>query len=454
MSERVRSRKIAVVGGGIAGLGAAWLLNRRHDVTLFERNAYIGGHSNTLDAPDGRGGTIPVDTGFIVYNERTYPNLIALFDHLGVERIKTDMSFGVTLDRGRLEYGGSTLWSLFAQKRNVFRPRFHRMVRDILRFYKQAPQALAGGAAGEQSLGAFLQAAGYSEAFVDDHLLPMAAAIWSCPVSTMTEFPADSFIRFFDNHGLLQVNDRPQWWTVKDGSREYVKRILADLPRVEANAKTVRVTRLNEGVEIQLADGRVERFDDAVLACHADEALEMISDPSAAEAATLSAFRYQENRAVLHTDVAQMPKRRGVWSSWNYLAGRDMDRERQVAVSYWMNSLQSLDAQDLFVTLNPFDPIRPETVIAEIAYDHPVFDQGAIQAQQTLPGLQGANRLWFCGAYCGYGFHEDGLGSAVAVAKRLGAPAPWGDKPVHAMHAVLGAPAAARSGAGDMEAAA
>jgi hypothetical protein len=438
MSERQRMRKIAVIGGGIAGLSAAWLLNRRHDVTLFERNAYIGGHSNTLDAPDGRGGSIPVDTGFIVYNERTYPNLIGLFDHLGVERIKTDMSFGVTLDRGRLEYGGSTLMSLFAQKRNLFRPRFHRMVRDILRFYKEAPTALSGGACAHMSLGAFLQAAGYSEAFVDDHLLPMAAAIWSCPVNTMKEFPADSFVRFFDNHGLLQVNDRPQWWTVKGGSRQYVTRILQDLPRVETNAAIEAVTRDEAGVVLHFADGRQERFEEAVLACHGDEAHRMIGDPRPRERQILSAFRYQANRAILHTDARQMPKRRAVWSSWNYLAGRNADLEREVAVSYWMNNLQSLDAQDLFVTLNPFTEIDPARTIADLTYDHPVFDAETVTAQRALPEIQGRDRLWFCGSYCGYGFHEDGIGSAVAVCRRLGVEAPWDAKPVHAMHAVLG----------------
>lgn len=453
MPDRTVSRKIAVVGGGIAGLGAAWLLNRRHDVTLFERNDYIGGHSNTLDAPDGRGGTIPVDTGFIVYNERTYPNLIGLFDHLGVTRIKTEMSFAVTLDRGRLEYGGGNLASLFAQKRNLLRPRFHRMVRDILRFYKQAPEALTGGACAHMSLGAFLADFGYSRAFIDDHLLPMAAAIWSCPVETMKSFPADSFIRFFDNHGLLQVSDRPQWWTVQGGSREYVKRAVADLPRVEADAPVRRVTRGPDGATLRLADGRTERFDAVVFACHGDEALAALADPSPRERAILEAFRYQPNRAVLHTDPAQMPRRRGVWSCWNYLAGRDADRTRQVAVTYWMNQLQSLDAQDLFVTLNPFEEIPDRHVIADLSYDHPVFDDRTVAAQRALPEIQGAGGLWYCGAYCGYGFHEDGLGSAVAVARQLGVETPWTTGDVHAMRAVLGDDEGARDSAPPLEAA-
>ncbi|MFC6855850.1 NAD(P)/FAD-dependent oxidoreductase [Marivibrio halodurans] len=440
MSDRQRMKRIAVVGGGIAGLSAAWLLNRRHDVALFERNGYIGGHSNTLDAPDGRGGTIPVDTGFIVYNERTYPNLIGLFDHLGVARIETDMSFAVTLDGGRLEYGGGTLASLFAQKRNLFRPSFHRMVRDILRFYREAPSALAGGACAALSLGEFLERAGYGRAFIDDHLLPMAAAIWSCPVETMKAFPAESFVRFFDNHGLLQVKDRPRWWTVKGGSREYVKRMTADLPRVEANAAIAAVTRDTDGVVLHFADGRHERFDEAVLACHGDEARALLGDASARERSILGGFRYQRNRAVLHDDPGQMPRRRAVWSSWNYLAGRDSHATRQVAVTYWMNQLQSLDARDLFVTLNPFEAIDPARVVADLSYDHPVFDGDAIAAQRALPEIQGTDRLWFCGAHCGYGFHEDGIGSAVAVARRLGVDTPWPPGAVHAMRAVLGEP--------------
>jgi len=431
--------KIAVIGSGIAGLGAAWLLNRAYDVTVYEKNAYVGGHSNTLDAPTGDGASIPVDTGFIVYNERTYPNLIGFFDALGVERIKTDMSFGVSADQGRLEYSGSSVAALFAQKRNWFNPRFYGMVRDILRFYRDAPGLLADSACEEMTLDQLLARERYSRAFVDDHILPMAAAIWSCPVGTMGGFPASSFIRFFDNHGLLQVKDRPQWWTVKGGSREYVKRIRAALARdVAVSCGAQAVTRTDGGVTVTDSHGREAQYDRVVFACHGDEARALLQDKTAQEEAVLSRFTYQRNRAILHSDPAQMPRRRSVWSSWNYLSrSRVAQEDRAVAVTYWMNSLQSLDpAHPLFVTLNPLTEIDPARIIAELEYDHPVFDRGAIDAQARLPDIQGHGGVWYCGSYCGYGFHEDGLGSAVAVARALGVEAPWGHHPVHAMNAV------------------
>jgi len=272
--------KIAVIGSGIAGLGSAWLLNGAYDVTVYEKNGTVGGHSNTIDAPTGLdGATIPVDTGFIVYNERTYPNLIGLFDTLGVTRIKTDMSFGVSVDQGRLEYGGSDLGSLFAQKRNLISPRFIRMVRDILRFYKVAPGLLSSGAADGLTLADLLARDGYSKAFIDDHLLPMAAAIWSCPVSKMGQFPAASFIRFFDNHGLLQVENRPQWWTVQGGSRKYVNRIRADLGRdVLVNQGVKAVTRGDDQVTLHLEDGGQVDYDRVIFACHGDQAHRLLAE--------------------------------------------------------------------------------------------------------------------------------------------------------------------------------
>ncbi|WP_420419510.1 NAD(P)/FAD-dependent oxidoreductase [Pacificispira sp.] len=432
--------KIAVIGSGIAGLGAAWLLSRRHKVTVYERNAYAGGHSNTVDVPIEGGGSIPVDTGFIVYNERTYPNLIGLLDTLGVARIKTDMSFAVSADGGRLEYGGSDLRSLFAQKRNLVSPRFLRMIRDILRFYKTAPDLLANDGCAQLTLDDLLKRDGYSQSFIDDHLLPMAAAIWSCPVSTMGAFPAASFIRFFDNHGLLQVNDRPQWWTVKNGSRSYVERLRLGLASDIRTGCGVRaVQRGPDGVTVHLADGVSAHYDQVVFACHGDEAAALLSDQSAREASILSRFGYQRNKAILHRDPGQMPIRQKVWSSWNYLTERgNAQSESRVSVTYWMNNLQSLDpAHPLFVTLNPLRDISADQVVAEFDYDHPVFDHGAMAAQTRLPDIQGAGGVWFCGSYCGYGFHEDGLGSAVAVARALGVDAPWGHRPVHAMRAVL-----------------
>ena len=432
--------KIAVIGSGIAGLGSAWLLNGAYDVTVYEKGGTVGGHSNTVDAPTGLDGeTTPVDTGFIVYNERTYPNLIGLFDTLGVTRIKTDMSFGVSVDQGRLEYGGSDLKSLFAQKRNLISPRFIRMVRDILRFYKVAPGLLSSGAADGMTLADLLARDGYSRAFIDDHLLPMAAAIWSCPVSKMGQFPAASFIRFFDNHGLLQVENRPQWWTVQGGSRNYVNRIRADLGRDVLVKQGIKaVTRGDDQVTLHLEDGGQADYDRVVFACHGDQAHHLLADKTDKESDILSRFTYQTNRAVLHKDVAQMPRRRKVWSSWNYLTQRGTDLDtRQVSVTYWMNQLQSLDPDfPLFVTLNPIHDIDPGMIHQEFDYDHPVFDHGALEAQARLPEIQGHGGVWFCGSYCGYGFHEDGLGSAVAVARAFGVAAPWGHYPVHAMQAV------------------
>ncbi len=435
--------KIAIIGSGIAGLGAAWLLSRAHDVTVYEKNDYVGGHSNTVEVPVGGGESIPVDTGFIVYNERTYPNLIGLLDTLGVARIKADMSFGVSVSRGgragSLEYGGADLKSLFAQKRNLLSPRFLRMIRDILRFYKAAPDLLVSGTCGELSLGALLARDGYSRPFIDDHLLPMAAAIWSCPVSRMADFPAESFIRFFDNHGLLQVEDRPQWWTVRGGCQRYVRRIRDDLERDVATGRSaVAVRRSGVGAIIRDSQGIDEVYDHVVFACHGDEVHDLLHDRSAAETAILSRFTYQRNRAILHGDIRQMPVRRKVWSSWNYLSEAASDRAAgQVSITYWMNHLQSLDpTHPLFVTLNPIREVDPARIYRSFDYDHPVFDRAALVSQAQLPTIQGRGGVWYCGSYCGYGFHEDALGSAVAVARALGVAAPWGHQPVHAMAAV------------------
>lgn len=432
--------RIAVIGSGIAGLGAAWLLSQRHNVTVFERNGYAGGHSNTVDAPFGAS-TVPVDTGFIVLNERTYPNLLGLFGELDVPLKRSDMSFGVSVDGGRLEYSGSGWNGLFAQRRNLVSPRFHAMLRDIFRFYRTAPALVDGAEPSPLTLGEFLDAGGYGDAFVDDHLLPMAAAIWSCSTARMRDFPAESFVRFFLNHGLLELRDRPQWWTVDGGSREYVARIRR---RIDAglmlNTPAVSVRRVPGGVQVASSDGETRVFDRVVLACHGDEAFALLADKTDREAEVLGGFGYERNIAVLHSDPAQMPRRRRVWSSWNYLAEKGADTGR-VAVTYWMNRLQSIDpACPLFVTLNPLRPVDPATEIARFAYDHPIFDRAAIDAQRALPGIQGRGGVWYCGSYCGYGFHEDALASAVAVARALGAEIPWGQRPHPAMDAV-GAPA-------------
>ncbi|MFW5910159.1 MAG: NAD(P)/FAD-dependent oxidoreductase [Thiohalospira sp.] len=428
----MEGRDIAVVGGGISGLGAAWLLQRRHSVTLYERNAVAGGHTHTVDAP-AASGPVPVDTGFIVYNERNYPHLTGLFATLGIETRPSEMSFSASVDGGQLEYAGSSLATLFAQRRNLFRPRFWGMLRDILRFNRQGRALLAVADGRGRSLGEFLTENGYGTAFRDHYLLPMAAAIWSCPVRTMLDFPLVSFLRFFDNHGLLQLDDRPRWRTVVGGGRVYVDRILADLQRrqgtgaIRAGDPVVRVERDADGVTLTTADGYRNRHDQVVLAGHADEMHHLLGDASASESALLGRFRYQPNHAVLHSDPALMPRRRAIWSAWNYLAdGSDAGTER-VSVTYWMNCLQGLEGADgdLFVSLNPLQEPDPERVIARRDWDHPVFDQPAMEAQSGIAGLQGVNRTWYAGAWLGYGFHEDGLRSAVAVARGLGVEPPW-----------------------------
>jgi len=416
--------RIAVIGSGIAGLGAAWLLRTRHDVTVYEADSRLGGHANTVTI-DYDGTPVAVDTGFIVYNERNYPNLVALFERLGVATEPSDMSFGVSVDDGRLEYEGS-LRGMLAQPGNLVRPRYWRMVADILRFFSGASKLLNEPGPGP-TLGEWLRRERYGAGFVDDHLLPMAAAIWSCPVATMLEFPARSFVRFFDNHQLLNLVERPRWRTVTGGSHLYVARLAGPLiGRIRLAAPVTRVTPIVGGVEVTARDGSVETFDHVVLATHGDQALRLIAGPTAAEAGVLGRFRYQSNTAILHRDTALMPRRRSVWAAWNYRSEHGERRDRRVALTYWMNRLQNLDpARPLFVSMNPIRDPDPTTVFARLAYDHPVFDAEAIAAQETLPTIQGRRRLWFCGSYCGWGFHEDGLRSAIAVALALGVETPW-----------------------------
>jgi uncharacterized protein len=417
-------RRIAVIGSGAAALGAAWMLNRHHDVTIFEKNAHVGGHANTVEviAPDG--GAVAVDTGFIVYNERNYPNLISMFDQLQVPTQATDMSFAVSLDGGGLEYSGGSLTGLFGQWGNLVSPRFWGMVADILRFYREAPKLLTTPDPG-LSLEQYLRRGAYGQAFIDDHLLPMAAAIWSAPSATMLRFPAASFVRFCANHGLLQLTDRPRWRTVTGGSRQYVRRITADLvDRIRLNRPVLAITRLTDGVVVTTADGS-ETFDDVVIGAHADEALTLLSDPSPDESKVLGAFAYQENLAVLHSDSLLMPTRKRVWAAWNYLARTSTEGARHLCVTYWMNRLQDLpDDLPLFVTLNPVVAPKPDLVHRSISYHHPVFDTAAMTAQKHLPSLQGRNHTWYCGSYFGYGFHEDAFSSGLAVATALGCPNP------------------------------
>lgn len=420
-------RRIAVVGSGISGLSAAWLLSRSADVVLYEAEGRPGGHSNTVLAPSGDR-EIPVDTGFIVYNDRNYPNLVALFDHLSVPTLASSMSFSASIDGGAFEYSGSGLQGLLGQKSNLLRPRFWTMLSDILRFYKEAPALLERPELATVSLGDYLASSRYGASFIEDHLLPMGAAIWSTTASEMRLYPLHAFIRFFVNHGLLSLNDRPRWRTVSGGSREYVKRILADFSgelRFGQPVKTIR--RDAFGVELTDAAGHADRFDDVVLATHADQSLKLLADADQAERETLGAFEYTRNLAVLHSDPRLMPKRRQVWSSWNYLSEPSATGNNALCVTYWMNHLQSLDpARPLFVTLNPCREIDPESIIQTFDYEHPLFDLKANAAQRRLWRLQGRRRTWFCGAYFGSGFHEDGLQAGLAVAETLGGiKRPW-----------------------------
>ncbi len=424
---------IAVVGSGVSGLGAAWLLSKRHNVTLYEKQERYGGHSNTVVvAAKGPGGTVrelPVDTGFIVYNDATYPNLIALFEHLGIANETSNMSFSASIDRGRVEYSGGSWRGLFAQKRNLVRLDHWRMLGDCVRFFRDARTLCQANDSGPD-LGTFLDKGGYSRAFVENHLLPMAAAIWSCPAAAMMAFPAPSLARFFNNHGLLQLFDRPLWRTVKGGSRVYRDRLLAEIGAdALAGAGAVRVVPGADGVVVHDSCGNARRFDHVVMAAHADETLALIDSPSQAERDILGRFSFQSNRAVLHQDEALMPVRKRAWASWNYLAERGprgLAGELDVSVTYWMNQLQNLPEEfPLFVSLNPIREPRAGTTLASFDYMHPVFDTEALAAQRRLPEIQGARRLHYCGAWTGYGFHEDGLRSGFAVAEALGARRPW-----------------------------
>lgn len=427
-----RRQSIAVVGSGISGISAAWLLSQKHDVTVFEQDDRPGGHTNTVMVDDGKK-PVPVDTGFIVYNLATYPNLCALFDHLDLETAASDMSFAVSADDGGFEYAGSDINGLFAQRSNLVRPRFWRMTRDLLRFYKEAPRDLAAGRLPDvMTLGTYLDTRGYSAAFVDHHLLPMAAAIWSSPAMDMRAYPVTSFLRFFVNHGLLQLTNRPQWRTVRHGSRRYLDRLIAGSASGQglglrlADAVT-SIRRVNGGVMVTDSQGREHPFDAVVIATHADDALSLLADPSDQERHRLGAFRYQANRAVLHRDPRLMPKRRTAWSSWNYLTRRDGTDRNHVCVTYWMNKLQPLETErDYFVTLNPVIEPDPQRVERTFDYMHPMFDTAALEAQHHLWDLQGVRNTWFCGAYFGSGFHEDGLQSGLAVAEQLGdVRRPW-----------------------------
>ena len=424
-SHHIRCMKIAIIGAGISGLGAAYLLHENHDITVYEKNDYVGGHSRTIDVPlkSGKAPKVsPVDTGFIVFNNWNYPNLMGLFKTLNVPYQKSDMSFGVSIQDGWLEYGSD---GMFAQKKNIFSPKYWGMLADIVKFNKQAlayiekdPEISLGQCLDELNMGAW---------FRDYYLLAMGAAIWSCPIDTIMKFPAQTFLRFFKNHGLLSINNRPQWYTVTGGSREYVSRLTAPFKdNINLNCGVSKVHRHEQKVIVVDDNGATAEYDEVIFGCHADEALAIISDASQQETQVLGNFQYQDNHIVVHSDKSFMPKTKKCWASWVYLSEARKDEKECVSLTYWMNNLQGIDAHHpVFVTLNPGRRPDEDTIMDEHHFSHPIFDYGAITAQPQIETIQGKDRLWFCGAYQRYGFHEDGLMSAVNIVKAMGGTIPW-----------------------------
>jgi len=452
--------RIAIIGAGISGLVAAYLLNREHEITVFEANGYVGGHTNTIPI-ECNGTTYQVDTGFIVFNERTYPSFIELLRRLEVPSHRTEMSCSVRCENTGLEYNGASLRKVYIQPRNLLRPSFHRMVLEILRFYREAPAFLAAGG-GEQppeegkpdrpaslprrrrgggpvgcearsdielTLGEFLQRGRYSKSFIEQHIIPMGAAIWSTPPRQMLDFPARSFVRFMANHGFLQVADRPQWRVVTGGSQRYVERLLRSFEdRIRRNCAVESVARGRDQARLRLRNGETADFDAVVFATHSDQALRLLADPTDDEREILAAIPYQRNDVVLHTDTSLLPRDRRAWASWNYHILKD--DPGAVAVTYNMNILQGLDAPEQFcVTLNRPDVVDPRRVLRKITYHHPVLTTAGIAAQRRVREINGRNRTYFCGAYWGYGFHEDGVRSGLAVGECFGQRL---DGPIHA----------------------
>lgn len=415
--------RVAIIGSGISGLGVAWLLSKKYDVVLFEASNRLGGHARTeiADTPHGK---VPVDIGFIVFNKINYPNLCNLFKELGVKIQKSDMSFAVSVNSGQFEYGSRNLKAFLAQPRNIFEPKFWRMYRDISLFFNTARKDVSEQP--QMSVEELIQQRKFGQWFVNYYLLPMSGAIWSTPRSEMLKFPAHALVQFFANHGLLSFSGKYQWWTVTGGSQNYVKKIAATM-KAEIRLKTpvVAVTREAETVLIKTPGQEAEIFDCVIFASHTDNVLQMLNEDSETERQILGNIAYQQNRVILHTDVSFMPKRKACWSSWVYLAN-ESSIEKQASVTYWMNSLQGLPRETpLFVTLNPSSKPDNKSVLVEHAFDHPRYDAETLKAQKEIDSIQGKDQSWYCGAWMGMGFHEDGLASAVSVAQQFGVKPPW-----------------------------
>ena len=416
--------RIAVVGSGIAGLSAAWLLHREHEVTILEKDNRFGGHAHTVEIKHDQDNTsIAVDSGFIVYNTLNYPNLIGLFDALDIKTQKTEMSFGLSLRDGEFEYAGS-FKGLFAQPLNWVKPGYWRLLTDLFKFYKSAVVQVEQGPKNE-TLKDLMKRMRMSETFINEHMLPMAAAIWSCPSNVIMQFPARSFISFMNNHKLLDFYGRPVWRTVSGGSKNYVAKIIKTLgSNARCNVSIKEIHRTPEGAMITMNDRKTEFYDKVILATHANDSLRLLSDLQKKEVEILSQFSFQENDVFLHSEPSYMPKRKATWSSWNYLSNNSQQKE--LCVTYWMNKLQSLSYKlPLFITLNPFSDAPIEKPHRQFKYMHPIFDQNAIEAQKNLNKIQGVKHTYFCGAWTGNGFHEDGIKSAIAIARAFDVEIPW-----------------------------
>lgn len=422
---------LAIVGTGIAGLGCARFLHRHHEITVFEQEDRIGGHTHTVDVDEAGDRRVSMDTGFMVFNRVTYPHLTRLFTELAVPVKPTSMSFSVRHAESGLEYCGSSLNHLFAQRRNLVRPRFWRMLAAINRFNQEAVAALEDPAVRDESLGDYVRRRGYGSDFLELYLVPMSSAVWSTPPELMLAFPATSLLRFFHNHGFLGMHTQHPWWTVDGGSRNYVERLVKPFrDRIRTGEGVARVVRGSHGVTLTTKSGREQTFDRVILACHGDQALGLLADPSPDEHRLLSEFRYQPNIATVHTDESVMPRARLAWSSWNYELNRDPAGRPSTATHYWMNSLQGVSERaNYFVSINRPEAIAPDKVLRRIPYEHPLFSLGAVRAQAEIPALnaaaRGARETYYAGAWQRYGFHEDGLLSAVRLCELLLGCDPW-----------------------------